>query len=180
MNYFDNKVIAVLIINTLDGLLDKVDQLLSDNFDVLEVTLRTNCAFEAIQLIKEHYPNLKVGAGTIISLDQLEKSIASGADFGVSPGLNTKIVQRAQSLKFDFVPGIATASELEKAMELGLTFVKVFPAKSCGGTEFIKALSGPYSHMEFMPTGGITKETAADYLQIPTVKCVGGSWMNHK
>jgi 2-dehydro-3-deoxyphosphogluconate aldolase/(4S)-4-hydroxy-2-oxoglutarate aldolase len=179
MKYLDNEVIAVLIVKTLDGLKKKVSQLESDGYKVLEVTLRTEYAFEAIKIIKESHPNLKVGAGTILSLQQLQQSISCGADFGVAPGLNAEVVQQAQAQNFDFIPGIATATELEQAMALGIKLVKVFPAKFCGGVEFIKALSGPYSKMKFMPTGGITKETSTDYLSLPTVKCVGGSWMNN-
>ena len=178
MNYLDNKVVAVLVLKTLERLYEKVEQLRSDGYNVLEVTLRTDCAFEAIRLIKQNYPTLKVGAGTILSLEQLEKSISCGADFGVSPGLNSEIVQKAQANKFDFIPGIASATELEQAMALGLSLVKVFPAKYCGGAGFIKALSGPYPQMSFMPTGGITEETSNDYLQLKSVKCIGGSWMN--
>jgi 2-dehydro-3-deoxyphosphogluconate aldolase/(4S)-4-hydroxy-2-oxoglutarate aldolase len=179
MQYLNNKVIAVLVLETLDNLNNKIEHLILEGYSVIEVTLRTDCAFEAIKFIKDHHPNLKVGAGTILSSEQLQQCILHGADFGVAPGLNPKIVKQAQSQNFDFVPGIATPSELEQAMSLGIELVKVFPAKSCGGVGFIKALSGPYPKMRFMPTGGITKETFSDYLSLPAVKCVGGSWMSN-
>ena len=178
MEYLNDQVIAILVPKTLDGLIDKVKQLISDNYRIFEVTLRTDCALDAIKLLKDNFPTVIVGAGTILSIEQLKECISQGADFGVAPGLNKDIVEYAQSRNFDFVPGIATATELEQAMSLGLKLVKVFPAKYCGGAEFIKTLSGPYNQMEFMPTGGITKDTSLEYLNIPAVKCVGGSWMS--
>jgi 2-dehydro-3-deoxyphosphogluconate aldolase/(4S)-4-hydroxy-2-oxoglutarate aldolase len=177
MEYLDKKVIVVLVVDDIKTLLSKVENLISDGFDVLEITLRTECAFQAIQLVKETYPNVKVGAGTVLNIGQLEKCIEIGADFGVAPGLNPEIVNKAKALRFPFIPGIATASEVEQAMSLGLSLVKVFPAKIVGGVEFIKALSGPYHTMRFMPTGGVTEADYTDYLDLPTVLCVGGTWM---
>jgi len=177
MKYLNKKNIAVLIINDIDTFPSKVEKLISDGFDVLEITLRTECAFEAIKYVKDTYPNIKVGAGTILTIQQLEKCIEIGADFGVAPGLNSEIVKKAKSKFFPFIPGIATASEVELAMNLGVSLVKVFPAKVLGGVEFIKALSGPYHTMKFMPTGGVTESDSIDYLALPTVYCVGGSWM---
>jgi 2-dehydro-3-deoxyphosphogluconate aldolase/(4S)-4-hydroxy-2-oxoglutarate aldolase len=177
MEYLNKKIIAVLVIDDIKTLLSKVENLISDGFDVLEITLRTECAFQAIQLVKETYPNVKVGAGTVLTIGQLEKCIEIGADFGVAPGLNPEIVNKAKAFRFPFIPGIATASEVEQAMSLGVTLVKVFPAKVIGGVEFLKALSGPYYTMKFMPTGGVTKEDYKDYLSLPNVLCVGGTWM---
>jgi 2-dehydro-3-deoxyphosphogluconate aldolase/(4S)-4-hydroxy-2-oxoglutarate aldolase len=177
MDFLENKIIAVLVIKTLDGLKLKIEQLILNGYDVLEVTLRTDCALEAIKLIKVTYPDVKVGAGTILTIDQLERCIEIGADFGVAPGLNPDIVNEAKAMEFPFIPGIATASEVEQAMSLGVTLVKVFPAKVIGGVEFLKALSGPYYTMKFMPTGGVTKADYKHYLSLPNVLCVGGTWM---
>jgi len=179
MEYLKNKVIAVLVIDTLSGLEKKVQHLISEGYSIIEVTLRTECALDAIKVIKNTFPTLKVGAGTVLTLDQLNKCIEIGADFGVAPGLNEKIIKAAQSKSFYFIPGIATASEVEHALSLGISLVKVFPAKIVGGVDFIKALSGPYHTMKFMPTGGITKTDYEDYLSLPSVHCVGGTWMNH-
>jgi len=177
MEYLNKRVVAVLVIDKIDCLLSKVDNLISDGFDILEITLRTECAIQAIQLVKETYPHVKVGAGTILTVEQLKTCIEIGADFGVAPGLNPDIVNKAKSMGFPFIPGIATASEVERAISLGVSLVKVFPAKTLGGIEFIKALSGPYHNIKFMPTGGINKNNAHDYLSIDSVMCVGGTWM---
>ncbi|MFT6985472.1 MAG: 2-dehydro-3-deoxyphosphogluconate aldolase/(4S)-4-hydroxy-2-oxoglutarate aldolase [Psychromonas sp.] len=177
MEYLYKKVIAVLVVDDITALPSKIEKLLSDGFDVLEITLRTECAFQAIQLAKKTYPNVKVGAGTILTIEQLEKCIEIGADFGVAPGLNPEIVNKAKAMQFPFIPGIATASEVEQAMSLGVSLVKVFPAKIVGGVEFIKAMSGPYHTMKFMPTGGVTEADYKDYLSLPSVLCVGGTWM---
>jgi 2-dehydro-3-deoxyphosphogluconate aldolase/(4S)-4-hydroxy-2-oxoglutarate aldolase len=177
MDYLKNKVIAVLVVQQLNELETKIEKIISDGFDVLEITLRTEFAFQAIQFIKETYPDVKVGAGTILTIKQLEKCIEIGADFGVAPGLNPDVVKRANTMKFPFIPGIATPSEVELAISLGVSLVKVFPAKVVGGVEFIKALSGPYHTMKFMPTGGVTADDYKDYLALSSVLCVGGTWM---
>jgi len=177
MEYLKDKIIALLVLNNLEGLNKTMEDLIRNGYSVIEVTLRTDCAFEAIRYLKKNYPDLIVGAGTILNVEQLQSCIDCGADFGVAPGLSPEVVKYAQAQSFDFVPGIATASELEQAISFGLDMVKVFPAKYCGGPGFIKALSGPYSHIKFMPTGGITEETAQEYMDIPSVYCVGGSWM---
>jgi 2-dehydro-3-deoxyphosphogluconate aldolase/(4S)-4-hydroxy-2-oxoglutarate aldolase len=177
VHYLSGKVIPVLVIEELITLDDKITKLISLGYDVFEVTLRTECAFDAIRQIKKNFKSVKVGAGTVLTLNQLDECIEIRADFGVAPGLNPEIVNKAKSMGFSFVPGIATASEVELAMSLGISFVKVFPAKVLGGVEFIKALSGPYQSMKFMPTGGITEESASDYFSLPSVLCVGGTWM---
>lgn len=178
MEYCKGKVIAVLVINSIEGLEEKIEQLITDGYNVLEVTLRTKCAFDAIKLIKDKFPTVKVGAGTVLTEEQLNMCITVGADFGVAPGLNPEMVAKAKSMKFPFIPGVATASEVEQAMSLEVSLVKVFPAKVLGGVEFIKALSGPYHNMNFMPTGGVTEQSSLEYLSLPCVYCVGGTWMN--
>lgn len=178
MKYLEKKVVAVLVIKTLDGLKDKISSLIDQGYDVLEVTLRTECAFDAIKLIKKEYPELKVGAGTVLTAEQLELCVEVKADFGVAPGLNPKIVNAAKSMNFVFIPGVATPSDIELAMEMNIELVKVFPAKVLGGVDFIKALSGPYHMMKFMPTGGVSEGSHLDYLALPNVLCVGGTWMN--
>ncbi len=178
MEYLKNEVVAVLVIKTLEGLEAKIKNLVAKDFKVIEVTLRTECALDAIKFIKKTFPQLKVGAGTILTKEQLNICIENNADFGVAPGLNQEIVKLAQQNNFDFIPGIATASEIEAAMSLGLNLVKVFPAKVLGGVDFIKAVSGPYHMMKFMPTGGVSEADYNDYLSLPTVYCVGGTWMN--
>ena len=177
MEYLDNKVVAVLVVESLETLSDKVANLLEKGYDVLEVTLRTEHAFEAIKYIKERYPHISVGAGTVLTKEQLKSCQEAGADFGVAPGLNSEIIQEAKNSGFDFIPGVATPSEIEEAMSLGIKLVKLFPANILGGTDYIKALSGPYSDMKFMPTGGINSENYLSYLSLSSVTCVGGTWM---
>jgi 2-dehydro-3-deoxyphosphogluconate aldolase/(4S)-4-hydroxy-2-oxoglutarate aldolase len=177
MDFLDNKIIAVLVVDNVSRALNKVKQLVDDGYDVFEVTLRTDCAFEAIEQIKSNFKSVKVGAGTILTMEQLDKCIEIGADFGVAPGLNPEIVSKAKSMGFPFVPGIATASEIELAMSLGVSLVKLFPVKVLGGVELIKALSGPYREIQFMPTGGVTETDYKEYLSLPSVLCVGGTWM---
>ncbi|WP_257255181.1 bifunctional 4-hydroxy-2-oxoglutarate aldolase/2-dehydro-3-deoxy-phosphogluconate aldolase [Endozoicomonas sp. SESOKO3] len=143
-----------------------------------EVTLRTECAFDAIRKIKEDFPSVKVGAGTILSQQQAEQAASAGADFGVAPGFNLTVVKKSETLNLPFIPGVATPSEIETAHEKGYKLLKLFPAKVLGGVDYLKALSGPYKDVKFMPTGGITQETAQDYLDLPNVNCIGGTWMN--
>jgi 2-dehydro-3-deoxyphosphogluconate aldolase/(4S)-4-hydroxy-2-oxoglutarate aldolase len=178
MSYFNNKVIVVLVVNKLDGLEQKVKSLIAKGYDIIEVTLRTSCALDAIKIIKAEFPNIKVGAGTILSLEQLRCCIEVNADFGVAPGFNKNIVAAAQKYDFKFIPGVATPSEIELAISMNVDLVKLFPAKVLGGVDFIKAMAGPYHQMKFMPTGGIGESDYADYLSLPNVTCVGGSWMS--
>ncbi|KZY33534.1 MULTISPECIES: bifunctional 4-hydroxy-2-oxoglutarate aldolase/2-dehydro-3-deoxy-phosphogluconate aldolase [unclassified Oleiphilus] len=177
MEYLKNKVVCVLVVKNLEGLQNKIRALVADGFDVFEVTLRTDVALDAIRSIKRDFPSLKVGAGTILNVEQLDESICAGADFGVSPGLNELIISKSKERNFDFIPGVATPTEIERAIALGLCLVKLFPAKLLGGVEYIQAISGPYRNMYFMPTGGVNESTAKDYLDLDNVLCVGGSWM---
>jgi 2-dehydro-3-deoxyphosphogluconate aldolase/(4S)-4-hydroxy-2-oxoglutarate aldolase len=178
MKYLKDKVVAVLVIKTLEGLEAKIESLVFKGYSVLEVTLRTDFAFDAIQLIKKKFPELKVGAGTVLTIEQMNHCIEINADFGVAPGFNKEIVEAAKNSHFDFIPGIATPSDIELAMSMGIELVKVFPAKVLGGIDFIKAISGPYHTMRFMPTGGIGEADYKTYLTLPNVLCVGGTWMD--
>ena len=177
MDYLKDKVIAVLVIDELNGLKDKIAHLVESGYSVFEVTLRTACALDAIRQIKDDFPTAKVSAGTVLSEQQAEQAVAAGADFAVAPGFNITVAQKAKALNLPFVPGVATPSEVEIARANGYRLVKLFPAKVLGGINYLKALSGPYRDMKFMPTGGITQETAQDYLDLPNVECIGGTWM---
>lgn len=177
MDYLKDKIVCVLVIKTLDALTDKIKALVSDGYEVFEVTLRTEYGLEAIRLIKEAFPELKVGAGTVLNSQQLEASIKAGADFGVAPGLNKELVEEAEKLGFDFIPGVATPTEIDAALALGLKLVKLFPAANLGGPDYIKAITGPYPDIKLMPTGGVKEANYKDYLALENVYCVGGSWM---
>ena len=142
-----------------------------------EVTFRTDAAAQSIRLMSEAYPEMLVGAGTVLKTGQVDAAIEAGAEFIVSPGLNPKIVRYCQEKGIPVYPGVATASEIEQALELGLSVVKFFPAEVNGGVKAIKALSGPYIQLRFMPTGGISPRNLQDYLRQKNVLACGGSWI---
>ena len=158
------------------------EALVRGGLSIMEVTLRTDAAFDSIRSIVTHYPNLVVGAGTILSISQLHQAIAAGAMFGLSPSLNIAIVNEATRLKFPFIPGVMTPSEIETAANLGCTILKLFPASCIGGVSFLKALQGPYAHLNvaFIPMGGVNLQNMKDYLAIDSVIAVGGSWLAHE
>ena len=142
-----------------------------------EVTFRTAAAAESIRLMKEACPEMLVGAGTVLTNDQVNEAIAAGAEFIVSPGLNPRTVRYCQERQIPILPGVATASEIEQALELGITKVKFFPAEANGGLPAIKALAAPYNMMEFMPTGGVNPGNVKDYLGFSKIYACGGTWM---
>lgn len=144
---------------------------------VAEVTFRTDAAAEAIRRMSLRYPDMLVGAGTVLTIEDAKRAVNAGAKFIVSPGLNPRIVQFCQEQGMPMCPGVATASEIEQAMELGITAVKFFPAEPMGGLRTIKALSAPYHTMRFMPTGGISVDNAPKYLAYEKIFAVGGSWI---
>lgn len=144
---------------------------------VAEITFRTDCAPQAIENICRGFPSMLVGAGTVTSISQVDAAVASGAAFIVSPGLNPKVVRHCIKKGVPVFPGTCTPSEMEAAMELGLDTVKFFPAEQAGGLAFLKAVSGPYPDLKFMPTGGINRKNLCEYLQFPQVVACGGSWM---
>ncbi|MUL16620.1 bifunctional 4-hydroxy-2-oxoglutarate aldolase/2-dehydro-3-deoxy-phosphogluconate aldolase [Aliivibrio fischeri] len=177
MDYLESKTVAVLTINSLDDLEDRIKKLIKSGYDVLEVTLRTSFAIDAIKIIKTAFPEVKVGAGTVLTIEQLDECVNAGADFGVAPGLNKELILKAKTYNFDFIPGVATPTEIEAAIQLGINLVKIFPAKTLGGIDYIRAISGPYHEMKYMPTGGVTEDNHKEYLDLKNVFCVGGSWM---
>ncbi|MCR5100344.1 MAG: bifunctional 4-hydroxy-2-oxoglutarate aldolase/2-dehydro-3-deoxy-phosphogluconate aldolase [Butyrivibrio sp.] len=145
-----------------------------------EVTFRTDAAEEAIKIIAEKFPEMVVGAGTVLTPEQADRAKAAGAKFVVSPGFNRKVVEHCIKEGIPMVPGTATPGEVEQAIELGLDVVKFFPAEQNGGIAKIKAMAGPYTKMHFMPTGGVNKNNVNDYLSFNKVVCAGGSWMVKK
>ncbi len=142
-----------------------------------EVTFRTACAKETISIISKEYPEMIVGAGTVLTKAQVDDAIEAGAKFIVSPGFNPEIVKYCQSKGCPIVPGINNPSGIEAALELGLDTVKFFPAEQSGGLAMIKAMSAPYGNVKFMPTGGVTPANVNDYLSFNKIVCCGGSWM---
>lgn len=156
------------------------EALLAGGMKVLEVVFRTDSALECLGAIAERFPDVAVGAGTVLSEEQTNKAIDHGAKFIVSPGLDERVVKRCQSLDMPILPGIATASELQRAWNMGLRQVKFFPAGLAGGPKMIKALSSVFRDVRFMPTGGVNPETLPDYLAVPAVLACGGSWLTPK
>lgn len=145
-----------------------------------EVTLRTENAMNAIEEIAKCVPQILLGAGTVLRAEQVDEAVAAGAKYIVAPGLNAAVVQRCQKLGVPVLPGCATPTEIERAMDLGLDSIKLFPARQLGGAEYIKAICGPYATMRYLPTGGVNGDNLKDYLAIPSVLACGGSWMVKK
>lgn len=144
--------------------------------ECIEVTFRTAAAAEAIRRARA-VGGLLVGAGTVLSPDQAREAAAAGADFALAPGLNEDVVRACEELGLPFFPGVATASEIERARGLGLRTLKVFPAATVGGPAFLRAVSDTYPDVRFIPTGGIGPESVAEYFAVPSVLAVGGSWL---
>ena len=143
----------------------------------IEITFRSDAAADAIRAIRAEVPEILVGAGTIVSLAQLETALAAGAMFVVSPGLQVEVVRACQDRGIPVLPGVLTPTEVIQAMDLGVSVVKLFPASSAGGPAYLRALAGPFPAMRFVPTGGIEAADLEAYLGVPAVVAVGGSWM---
>ena len=145
-----------------------------------EVTFRTEAAEESIKIMSEKYPELFVGAGTVLTPEQADRAMAAGSKFIVSPGLNPKVVKHCLDKGYPIVPGTSNPSDVETAIELGLDTVKFFPAEAAGGLKMIKSMAAPYTKMHFMPTGGINADNLKSYLDFNKIVCCGGSWMVKK
>lgn len=167
-------ILPVMVIPDISMALPLADALMAGGIRVLEITLRTDCALEAIKLISKERPDAIVGAGTVLTPHDAEKAAKAGAKFAVSPGL-TKTLAKQDSLPL--LPGVATASEVMKAMEWGFTHLKFFPAVPAGGVPALKGIGGPLAAARFCPTGGIGLNNAGDFLALDNVLCVGGSWV---
>lgn len=169
-------VIPVLVIDDIEHALPIAEGLVAGGLPALEVTLRTPWAMDAIKVMRQ-VPGAVVGAGTVLTPEDLERSLDAGAEFIVSPGLTPKLAEAAVRANAAFLPGTANAGDIMLALEFGFTRLKFFPAVASGGTPALKAISGPFGQVKFCPTGGITQATAAEWLALDPVLCVGGSWM---
>lgn len=169
-------VIPVLVIEDAAHAEAIARALVAGGLPVLEVTLRTPAAFDAISEMKK-VPGAIVGAGTVVDVAGLDAAIAAGAEFIVSPGLTDSLGQAAIAKNIPFLPGIASASDIMRGLDLGLRHFKFFPAEANGGLPALKSLIGPFGQCKFCPTGGIKQETAGDWLAVPEILCVGGSWL---
>ncbi|MDR7870578.1 MAG: bifunctional 4-hydroxy-2-oxoglutarate aldolase/2-dehydro-3-deoxy-phosphogluconate aldolase [Tissierellaceae bacterium] len=170
-------IVPVIKIDDVEKAIPLAKALCNGGIPIAEVTFRTEQAEEAIRRISKTVPEMIVGAGTILTIEQVDKAVNAGAKFVVSPGTNEKVVRYCIEKKIPIIPGCITPSEVEKAIELGLNVVKFFPAEAAGGIKMIKALSGPFGNIKFMPTGGINVNNINDYLSFSKVIACGGSWM---
>ncbi len=175
-------VFAVLTVSRAQDAPDACKALLEGGIGAIELALRTPVAMDAVALVAKQVPEMLLGIGTVIKSGQARKVKELGADFGVSPGLNPSIVAEASSLNLPFAPGIATASELETAYGMGCDLLKLFPAEPLGGISYLKAMSGPYSHLgiSFIPLGGVHPDNLAFWAKEKNVLAVGGSWIATK
>jgi 2-dehydro-3-deoxyphosphogluconate aldolase/(4S)-4-hydroxy-2-oxoglutarate aldolase len=173
-------VIPVLVIERLEHAAPLAKALVAGGLKVLEVTLRTPAALEAISIMAAAAPEAIVGAGTVLNAKDLDNAVAVGAKFIVSPGLTEPLARAAASARVPLLPGVVTATEIMKGLDLGLTHFKFFPAGTSGGAPALKAFAGPFADVRFCPTGGVTLANAPDYLGLPNVLCVGGTWITPK
>lgn len=170
-------IIPVIAIDDAEKAVPLANALKEGGLPCAEVTFRTACAEQAIRNITENVPDMLVGAGTVLTTEQVDRAVDAGAKFIVSPGLNPKVVAYCVSKNIPIVPGCANPSDIEAAIELGLSVVKFFPAEAAGGLNMIKAMSAPYGNIKFMPTGGIGEKNLNEYLAFNKILACGGSWM---
>ena len=170
-------IVPVVVINDAKDAKPLAEALIKGGLPCAEVTFRTEAAEESIKIISENFPDMLVGAGTVLTTEQVDRAVAAGAKFIVAPGLNPKIVDYCIKKGICVAPGTATPSDIECALEFGLDVVKFFPAENNGGLSYIKAIAAPYTAVKFMPTGGINATNVRDYLAYDRILCCGGSWM---
>ncbi len=180
---FDGRpVIPVIEIENADDAVPLAQALLKGGVDVIEVTFRTEAGGEAIDRIATAFPDMLVGAGTVVTEEHARRAIELGVDFAVSPGFSSRTVDFFRKNNVLVLPGVQTPTEIQQALENGCTMLKFFPAGQAGGVGMLKALSGPFASLgvTFCPTGGVDLDNMVDYLSLPTVKSIGGSWLATK
>lgn len=173
------RIVPVVVLESADHAEPLAEALLEGGLDIMEITFRTAAAAESIRRIATSYPQVLVGAGTLLETDQVKRARDMGAEFGLAPGLNPHVVEAAHAAGLTFAPGVMTPSEIEQALALDCHVLKFFPAGAAGGVGMLKSLAGPYAHtgVKFIPTGGVSAANAPDYLALSVVAAVGGSWM---
>jgi 2-dehydro-3-deoxyphosphogluconate aldolase/(4S)-4-hydroxy-2-oxoglutarate aldolase len=174
---FDAGVVPVVTVSRPEQAVPIAEALLAGGLTCVEITFRSDGAPAAIESIRAHMPALLVGAGTVLTTAQADAAIAAGASFIVAPGLNPAVVDHVLGRGIPMLPGVCTPSEIEQALARGLGLVKFFPAGAMGGVGFLRALAGPYPTVRYVPTGGITPANVAEYLAVPFVAAVGGTWL---
>ncbi|MGZ9898311.1 bifunctional 4-hydroxy-2-oxoglutarate aldolase/2-dehydro-3-deoxy-phosphogluconate aldolase [Shewanella gaetbuli] len=170
-------IVPVMVINKIEHAVPLAKALVAGGISVLEVTLRTPCALEAIAKIAKEVPEALVGAGTILNEQQLKQAVEAGSQFIITPGATVDLLKAAKAGNVPLIPGVASISEVMVGMELGYTHFKFFPAEASGGVNALKSFSGPLSGIRFCPTGGISPKSYKEYLALGNVDCIGGSWI---
>ncbi|BCJ00962.1 bifunctional 4-hydroxy-2-oxoglutarate aldolase/2-dehydro-3-deoxy-phosphogluconate aldolase [Helicobacter pylori] len=173
-------IIPVVVIESIKDAVPLAQSLVEGGIHIIEVTLRSSCALETIELIAKNVPKMRVGAGTILNPTQLEQAQNRGAEFLISPGLTIKLLEHAKKKDMPLIPGVSSSSEVMQALELGYSALKFFPAEYCGGVKLLNAFNGPFKGVKFCPTGGISADNMHSYLNLENVLCVGGSWLTPK
>ena len=173
-------IVPVVVLNKVSDAEPLAESLIKGGLPCAEVTFRTDAAEESIRAIAKKFPDMFVGAGTVLTTEQVDRAIGAGAKCIVSPGLNPKVVEYCIKKGYPITPGIMTPTELEVALGFGLDVVKFFPAENAGGLKMIKAMAAPYTQMKFMPTGGINEKNICEYLAFDKIIACGGSWMVSK
>jgi len=177
--FLKQRLLCIASLDRADDAVPLAEALLAGGLCVMEITFRTAAAADAIARIRQSVPQMAIGAGTLLTADNVKQAMDAGAQFGVSPGLNETILQTARELRLPFFPGILTPTEVDRALNLGWKHLKFFPAEPAGGVPMLKALAAPFAHtgVKFIPTGSINAAKLPDYLALPQVAAVGGSWM---
>lgn len=170
-------IVPVVVIDDVKAAKPVAKALIDGGLPVAEVTFRTDAAEESIKVMSQEYPDMLVGAGTVLTPEQVDRAVAAGAKFIVSPGFNADVVKHCLDINIPVAPGCNNPSQMEQALALGLDVVKFFPAEQSGGIKAIKAMAAPYVNLKFMPTGGINADNINDYLAFDKVIACGGSWM---
>lgn len=173
-------IVPVVVVENIKDAVPLAQSLIEGGIPIIEVTLRSSCALEAIELIAKNVPKMRVGAGTILNPTQLEQAQNRGAEFLISPGLTIKLLEHAKKKDMPLIPGVSSSSEVMQALELGYNALKFFPAEYCGGVKLLNAFNGPFKGVKFCPTGGISVDNMRSYLDLENVLCVGGSWLTPK
>lgn len=181
-NYFERKILPAITFNELANVKKTADAIYKGGLNVMEVAFRTQVAAKAISTIRENFDTIFVGAGTLLTPQQVWEAKCAGAQFGLSPGFNPLVVKEAINVGLPFIPGVMTPSEVERAIESGCLILKLFPADLISGIKMIKALAGPYNHtkVKFIPMGGINMTNLKEYLNLDNIVAVGGSWLATK
>jgi 2-dehydro-3-deoxyphosphogluconate aldolase/(4S)-4-hydroxy-2-oxoglutarate aldolase len=180
--FLKQRLLCITVVDRAEDAVPLAEALFAGGLKVMEITFRTAAAAEAIRLIRQKVPRMAIGAGTLLTPDQVQEAIDVGAQFGVSPGLNEAVLNAAGERDLPFFPGVMTPTEIDHALNLGWKHLKFFPAEPAGGAAMLKALAAPFAHtgVKFVPTGGINATKLPDYLAIPQVAAVAGSWMGER